>query len=108
MLHDFGGNRDLYGNLTHIATAPVDARTAPGSTMVGTGLTMEAIEQNPVIYELMSGMHIPLLLRSSFFALRSSCATQADGLPVFRNGLEVRTRGCRRLAGSLCELPLRR
>lgn len=73
MLHDFGGNRDLYGNLTHIATAPVDARTAPGSTMVGTGLTMEAIEQNPVIYELMSGMHIPLLLRSSFFALRSSC-----------------------------------
>ena len=61
MLHDFGGNRDLYGNLTHIATAPVDARTAPGSTMVGTGLTMEAIEQNPVVYELMSG-HIALLL----------------------------------------------
>ncbi len=63
MLHDFGGNRDLYGNLTHIATAPVDARTAPGSTMVGTGLTMEAIEQNPVVYELMSGTHIALLLR---------------------------------------------
>jgi hypothetical protein len=62
MLHDFGGNRDLYGNLTHIATAPVDARAAPGSTMVGTGLTMEAIEQNPVVYELMSGTHIALLL----------------------------------------------
>jgi alpha-N-acetylglucosaminidase len=56
MLHNFGGNRDLYGNLTHIGTAPVTARTTSGSTMVGTGLTMEAIEQNPVIYELMSEM----------------------------------------------------
>jgi hypothetical protein len=25
---------------------------------VGTGLTMEAIEQNPVIYELMSGLFL--------------------------------------------------
>ena len=53
MLHNFGGLPGIYGNLTTIATAPVDARLAKGSTMVGTGMTPEAIEQNPVVYELM-------------------------------------------------------
>jgi hypothetical protein len=38
MLHNFGGNRDLYGNLTHIGTAPVTARTTSGSTMVPNGI----------------------------------------------------------------------
>jgi alpha-N-acetylglucosaminidase len=56
MLHNFGGNRDLYGNLPGMASKPVKARHTPGSTMVGTGLTMEAIEQNPVVYELMTDM----------------------------------------------------
>jgi len=56
MAHNFGGNSDLFGNLTHISFAPVEARMTPGNTMIGTGLTMEAIEQNPVIYELMSEM----------------------------------------------------
>jgi hypothetical protein len=56
MLHDFGGNRDLFGNLDIIAQQPVAARNAAGSTMVGTGLTPEAIEQNPVMYELMTDM----------------------------------------------------
>lgn len=56
MLHNFGGNRAIYGNLSTIATAPLAARSTPGSTMIGTGLTMEAIEHNPVIYELMNEM----------------------------------------------------
>mmetsp|Transcript_14706 Transcript_14706/g.25215 ORF Transcript_14706/g.25215 Transcript_14706/m.25215 type:complete len:686 (+) Transcript_14706:2-2059(+) len=56
MLHNFGGNRDLYGNLPGIASSPIKSRHTPGSTMVGTGLTMEAIEQNPVVYELMTDM----------------------------------------------------
>ena len=59
MLHNFGGLPGIYGNLTTIATAPIDARLAKGSTMVGTGMTPEAIEQNPVVYDLMvSTRHI--------------------------------------------------
>jgi hypothetical protein len=55
LLHNFGGVRGMYGNLTHIATAPVATQRA-ANTMVGTGLTMEAIEHNPVVYELMNEM----------------------------------------------------
>lgn len=56
MLHVFGGRRGLYGNLTRIATGPVAALSAPNSTMVGIGLTPEAIETNPIIYDLMTEM----------------------------------------------------
>ena len=55
MLHNFGDVRGLYGNVTHIANAVIDERKEIeeiGGKMVGTGLTMEAIEHNPVIYEV--------------------------------------------------------
>jgi hypothetical protein len=32
-----------------IASKPLQAHSTPGNTMIGTGLTMEAIEQNPVM-----------------------------------------------------------
>ena len=51
MLHNFGGRRSLCGNLTRIATQPAIDRVS--STMAGVGLTPEAIEQNPVVYEMM-------------------------------------------------------
>ena len=41
MLHNFGGNRAIYGNLSELATGPIAARMTHGSTMIGTGLTME-------------------------------------------------------------------
>ena len=53
LLHNLGGARGIYGNLTGIANQPVDARNAPGSSMVGIGMTPEAIEHNPVVYDLM-------------------------------------------------------
>ena len=53
MVHNYGGVRAIYGNLSTIATEPIDARDTPGSTMVGVGMTPEAIETNPVMYELM-------------------------------------------------------
>jgi alpha-N-acetylglucosaminidase len=56
MLHNFGGNRAIYGNISGIASSPLEALATKGSTMVGTGLTPEAIEQNPVMYELMMEM----------------------------------------------------
>ena len=53
LLHNYGGVRGIYGNLTNIATEPILARLTNGSTMIGTGMTPEAIEQNPVVYDLM-------------------------------------------------------
>uniref|UniRef100_A0A0D9VU65 Alpha-N-acetylglucosaminidase C-terminal domain-containing protein n=1 Tax=Leersia perrieri TaxID=77586 RepID=A0A0D9VU65_9ORYZ len=56
MLHNFGGNIEMYGVLDSISSGPVDARTSHNSTMVGVGMCMEGIEHNPVVYELMSEM----------------------------------------------------
>ncbi|KAG8097408.1 hypothetical protein GUJ93_ZPchr0013g37055 [Zizania palustris] len=56
MLHNFGGNIEMYGVLDSISSGPIDARTSHNSTMVGVGMCMEGIEHNPVVYELMSEM----------------------------------------------------
>lgn len=56
MLHNFGGNVEMYGILDAISSGPIDARVSLNSTMVGVGLCMEGIEQNPVVYELMPEM----------------------------------------------------
>lgn len=54
MLHNFGGNNSLYGRMDHIAQEPVKTfKNENSGNMAGIGLTPEAIEQNPVIYELM-------------------------------------------------------
>jgi len=54
MLHNFGGNISLYGRMGHVANDPVNARhSADAGRMEGIGLTPEAIEQNPALYELM-------------------------------------------------------
>ena len=45
--------RGVYANLSGITQAPLAALADPRSTMVGIGLTPEAIEQNPVMYDLM-------------------------------------------------------
>ena len=54
MLNNFGGNVNLFGRMDGVATGPALALqdTAAGR-LTGIGLTMEAIEQNPVVYELM-------------------------------------------------------
>ncbi|XP_028776294.1 alpha-N-acetylglucosaminidase-like [Neltuma alba] len=55
-LHNFGGNIEMYGLLDSISSGPIDARVSENSTMLGVGMCMEGIEQNPVVYELMSEM----------------------------------------------------
>jgi len=54
MINNFGGNINLFGRMDGVAEGPALALhdTASGH-MAGIGLTMEGIEQNPVIYELM-------------------------------------------------------
>jgi alpha-N-acetylglucosaminidase len=56
MLHNYGGSRALYGNLTLLATDPIDVQAQVSGYFLGTGLTMESIDQNPIVYELMSEM----------------------------------------------------
>ncbi|MEO2061912.1 MAG: alpha-N-acetylglucosaminidase [Christiangramia sp.] len=54
MLHNFGGNVNMYGLMDRVATWPAEALHHPeNGKMIGIGLTPEAIEQNAVIYELM-------------------------------------------------------
>src|SRR5438034_9911760 len=55
MLHNFGGNISLFGRIDGVATGPSTALHDPASgSMKGIGLTMEGIEQNPVLYELLT------------------------------------------------------
>ena len=44
----------MYGNLTNLSVEPLAAKAAQPKLFVGTGLTMEAIDQNPVVYEFMT------------------------------------------------------
>lgn len=54
MLNNFGGNVNLFGRMEGVASGPSQAWNSPDKKRLeGIGLTMEAIEQNPVIYELM-------------------------------------------------------
>ncbi|MCF0065749.1 alpha-N-acetylglucosaminidase [Dyadobacter sp. LJ419] len=53
MLNNFGGNVNLFGRMEGVAKGPAEAWNDPNKKRLeGIGLTMEAIEQNPVIYEL--------------------------------------------------------
>lgn len=54
MLHNFGQNITLSGNVTSVANDPANLLKNPdAANMAGIGLTMEGIEQNPAIYALM-------------------------------------------------------
>ena len=55
MVHNFGGNISMFGRMDAVASGPAEARQDKSSgRMVGIGLTMEGIEQNPVMYELLT------------------------------------------------------
>jgi len=55
MVNNFGGNTNLFGRIETVAIDPAKALNDPKSgNMKGIGLTMEGIEQNPVMYELMA------------------------------------------------------
>ncbi|KAK9834371.1 hypothetical protein WJX84_011165 [Apatococcus fuscideae] len=51
MLHNFGGNLEMYGNLRAVAKGPADALQE--LNMLGIGMCPEGIETNPVVYDLM-------------------------------------------------------
>lgn len=51
-LHNFGGRINLHGDLRLIAGNPYAHANAKNPNVCGSGLFMEAIEQNPVYYDL--------------------------------------------------------
>ena len=51
-LHDFGGNMNLFGQITNITIDPVKALNQ-SSSLVGYGLTPEGYEGNEVVYDLL-------------------------------------------------------
>jgi alpha-N-acetylglucosaminidase len=55
MVHNFGGNISMFGRMDGVAAGPAEALHDPASGhLMGIGLTMEGIEQNPVLYELLT------------------------------------------------------
>ncbi|XP_075223790.1 N-acetyl-alpha-glucosaminidase [Lycorma delicatula] len=56
MLHNFGGTLGMHGTVTQVNEGPFKARNMINSTMIGTGLTPEGINQNYVMYDLMNEM----------------------------------------------------
>jgi len=54
MVHNFGGNNNLFGKMPVIANGPAKTLADPQKRrLAGIGLTMEAIEHTPVIYQLL-------------------------------------------------------
>lgn len=54
MLLNFGGNVGLHGKMAHVIEEFYKAKTSPfGKNLLGVGMTMEGIENNPVMYELL-------------------------------------------------------
>ncbi len=51
-LHNFGGRIKLHGDLRRLAENAYEKLVKEGYNVVGTGLFMEGIEQNPVYYDL--------------------------------------------------------
>ncbi|MFE5322114.1 alpha-N-acetylglucosaminidase [Paenibacillus sp. NPDC056579] len=57
MLHNFGGRNGMFGDLEMVAQGPAQALHDPGKgDMAGIGFAPEAIEENPVFYDLLSEM----------------------------------------------------
>ncbi|EIE20595.1 hypothetical protein COCSUDRAFT_37819 [Coccomyxa subellipsoidea C-169] len=54
MLHNFGGNIEMYGALEAVARGPAEGQIDGVAGLIGIGMCPEGIEQNPVVYELMS------------------------------------------------------
>lgn len=52
MLHNFGGKNAMQGKLEEHCKNPFDQLKKSGANVVGSGLFMEGIEQNPVVYDL--------------------------------------------------------
>lgn len=58
MLHNFGGNIEMYGTMDSVASGPIDARTSENSTMVS---------EIPPYVHLKARSHVHLKLSCELF-----------------------------------------
>ncbi|KAM8836700.1 alpha-N-acetylglucosaminidase [Spinachia spinachia] len=89
MLQNFGGNNGLFGTVESINSGPFKASQFPNSTLVGLGMTPEGIEQNPVMFELMSELAwrrepVNLSKWASLYAMRRYGSTQENLTTAWR------------------------
>ncbi|KAF8069596.1 hypothetical protein HT031_001713 [Scenedesmus sp. PABB004] len=84
MLHNFGGNLEMYGALPGIAAGLTAALAAPGCALVGVGMAPEGIEHNPVVFEFMSEMAL---------AGRAAAAAAPGGLAAWFGAYAARRYG---------------
>ncbi len=57
IIHDFGGRNQLFGNLPFYSSDPIKMLSDPNhGKMVGFGISPEGIDQNEVVYELLTDM----------------------------------------------------
>ena len=57
IIHDFGGRNQMFGNLPFYASNPIKMLSDPNhGKMVGFGISPEGIDQNEVVYELLTDM----------------------------------------------------
>lgn len=89
MLQNFGGNSGFFGTVESINSGPFKALHFPNSTLVGIGMTPEGIEQNPVMYELMSELAwrkepVNLAKWVSLYAVRRYGSTQENLIAAWR------------------------
>ncbi len=57
IIHDFGGRNQMFGNLPFYASNPIKMLRDPNhGNMVGFGISPEGVDQNEVVYELLTDM----------------------------------------------------
>lgn len=57
IIHDFGGRNQMFGNLPFYAKNPIEMLSDPHhGKLVGFGISPEGIDQNEVVYELLTDM----------------------------------------------------
>lgn len=83
MLQNFGGNSGFFGTVESVNSGLFKALYFQNSTLVGIGMTPEGIEQNPVMYELMSELAwrkepVNLSKWASLYAARRYGSTQEN------------------------------
>jgi len=107
MLHNFGGNISMFGRMETVASQPAAAlHDTQSGKLRGIGLTMEAIEQTPVLYELMTantwrtnpidlGLWLPQYIRNRYG--KGTTESNSDMLKAWQilkmtvyNGKEIR------------------
>jgi alpha-N-acetylglucosaminidase len=53
MVHNFGGNNNMFGVMPMLARGPAETLRDPSSgNMIGIGVTSESLQQNPAVYDL--------------------------------------------------------